>query len=296
MFITSLLLSFSVFTSLNALNSHSKMENMPVIQVPLVKELKSDNIKHKLLSERKYKTLLSFSLGVSYFREEKYGEAYSVLSKLPKIPYLTAYISYYKSMSAFNNFTSPDILKKNLDELYSVVNDGDKALIDNIKPTIPEYEFKVASCFAKEKRYDQSFDYYYRSRINGYSDLKSEFDLIRTYIKYNKDLAFGLILDLNRRFSQSDTNKLFETLPEKIKNELFATSSYKASIKDKVLNSDYTKNESDLIASIKTAVNASDYSKVRDLGAEYLKQFPQGVYNKKFYDLSYGFIEESISN
>lgn len=294
MFLRVLFLFFIVLNSLNAVNSNSKVGSIPTIQGPIVNDLKSSHIKQKLLSEKKYKSLMNFSLGVSYFKEEKYAEAYGVLSKLPKIPYLGDYIKYYKSMSAFNNFESSGVLKNNLDELYSVLNNGDKALIDDIKDTIPNFEFKVALAFAKEKKHEQSFDYYYRSRLNGYSDLKSEFELIKTFLQYNKDLAFGLMLDLNRRFKQADINKLFETLPENIKEELFSTSSYKLSIKDKTSVSDYRKAESDLVSSIKTAIDSSDYVKFRDLGIEYLKAFPQGSYSKKFYDISFSFIENSI--
>jgi len=279
---------------LYAVNSKSGSETIPTVQAPIVKELKSEIIKQKLVSDKKDKNLLQFMLGVSYFRDEDYGEAYKVLNKVSKIQYLEDYIKYYKSVSALKYFETAETLKKNLDDLYAVLNNGDVGLYDQIKAELPDFEFKTAKAFAVSKNYSSSFDYYTRARIKGFSDLTPEFELVKKYTDYNKDLALSLFLDLNRRFNPTDTKKLFDTLPEKTKEDLYSLSNYKLSQKDTADLSSYRKTESDAIASIKAAINLKDTAKTKDLATEYLKTYPQGTYNKRFYEISYSFIENTL--
>ncbi|MCX6112741.1 MAG: DUF3808 domain-containing protein, partial [Proteobacteria bacterium] len=281
---------------LYAVNSKSGSETLPTVQSPIAKELKSEIIKQRLISEKKNKNLLQFMLGVSYFRDEDYGQAYKALNKVSRIQYLEDYIKYYRSVSALEYFDTAEMLKKNLNDLYSVLSNGDPVLYDEVKAILPDFEFKTAQALAGAKNYSSSFDYYARARTKGYSDLESEFGLIKKYTGYNKELALSLLLDLNRRFNPADIKKLFDTLPEKIKTELYALSNYKLSQKDTADVSNYRKTESDVITLIKDAINAKDTVKTRDLGTEYLKTYPQGTYHKRFYDISYSFVENSIIN
>ncbi|MEI6080575.1 MAG: transglycosylase SLT domain-containing protein, partial [bacterium] len=294
MFLRSLALGLLFCTALYGAKSGSKSDLLPGLQAPMIKELKSEPIKQRLLSEKKYKSLLQFSLGVAYYKEEKYAEAYKVLSKVSNVPYLGDYIKYYRSASVFEFSNSPELLKKSLEDLYSVSNNGASGLSDDVKNLIPEFEFKIALALAKSKNFDSSLDYYARARAKGYSDLRSEFDLIKNYSINNKEMTLGLMLDLNRRFTPVETKKLFDTLPDKIRTDLYALASYKITTKDVGDQSKYRKTEGDLIASVKDAVVIRDSAKVKELSIEYLKDYPLGTYNKRFYDVSYSYIENSI--
>jgi soluble lytic murein transglycosylase-like protein len=279
---------------LHAVSSKSASDIIPIVQSPLVKELDPAAIKKKLETEKKNRALLQFMLGVAYFKNDKYSEAYKTLNSVPKIQYLDDYIKYYRSVSALKYFGNADGLKKNLDDLYTLLNNGNGGLSEDVKGLIPEFEFKTALAMAGAKNYASSLDYYSRARTKGYSDLRAEFDLIRSYVGYNKELGLSLMLDLNRRFNPADAKKLFDTLPEKTRTELYALSGFNGNGKTAYGQMDYRKSESDLIASIKDAVAAKDAASVSKLSEEYLKSYPQGSYGKRFYELTYGFIEGSI--
>jgi soluble lytic murein transglycosylase-like protein len=232
---------------------------------------------------------------VKYFEDGKYLKAYNVLNKVGELPYIEAYVRYYRGLAALNSFSDENNLKKGLADLYYAELNS-SVLSEPVKENLPTFEMKLAHAVLDNKHCKAALPYYSKARVDGFTSLDDEFKFVRSYAKYcDKKEAVSLFMDLYVRFGEQ-TVKPFETLNEGLRNDikqsienlqkLQATTTTKPAVQSP---------EAGLFNSIKAAVDSKNYSKFVELSREYLKMYANSQkQNSKFYSSFSPFVEDAL--
>lgn len=270
-----------VLTGLNVFGANDELSFKPL--PPLVGKISAGNEKY-------------FIDGVKYFEDGKYTEAYKSLGKITELPYLDAYVKYYKGLAALNGFNTEAELKKGLEALY-YAETSSSVLSDSIKDKIPAFELKLAKVMSENKHCKDSLYHYSIARSKGLSDkLDDEFSLVRSYAKLcDKKAATSLLLDLYVRFGDRAV-KLFSGLDEELKKEVLSSIETLQKAKEVAVAKPTVQSpEQTLFESIREAVAAKNYSKFIDLSKEYLKLYSASQRQQlKFYSNFNPFIEDAL--
>jgi hypothetical protein len=277
----------------------NKIRHIVSVKAPIFPELKSSLVLQKINHlkkdpKKKKDDLLLFILGVAYYEEGKYRQAYDTLKNLRSVEYLDDYLKYYTAMSVLKYSQSAKLLSSKMELIYSLFNKGNGALAADVKSILPESEFKIAKAFINAHNFNSSLDYYTRAKTRGYSSLKEEFELVRTYLSYDGLIAKSFLLDLAKNFPESEVRILFDKLPLKLREELYILSAYDSVKQSQKIKTDYSKTETSLISSIKEAIDSENLNTVKKLSIEYLDDYPRGNYKKRFYDLLNKFIDNEL--
>ncbi|MFH1222719.1 MAG: transglycosylase SLT domain-containing protein [Pseudomonadota bacterium] len=264
----------------------------PKAEQPVVNELDVKLIKQKILktTDPATKNLLQLSLTAAYYKAEKYPQAYSAASVVGSVPYLEDYVDYYKSMSALKYLGDAGTLRKNLDVLYKL-HSRNSVLSDSIDDVLPEFEAKTALALAVSGDHTRSMEYISMARKKGYSDIDTECSIYKRYLNSNKKLAFAFFMELYSRFGEQESNKCFDTLDAKSKQEILSLLTERS---QKETEKKEEKNVPDLMEAIKKSMDEKDYSLFKELSAQYLKMYPQGKQAKRFYQAVQSFMETTI--
>jgi len=281
-------------TGLSVFAANDELSLRP--QPPLVDKVNVDNAKKQLVKFPSEKNSLYFIEGVAYFEEGKYTDAYNVLGKVSEIPYLDAYIKYYKGLAALNGFNTEAELKKGLEALYSAEGKS-VVLSESIKEKLPLFELKLAKAMLGNKHCKDSLYYYAIARSKGLANrLDEEFSLVNSYAKLcDKKVSVSLLLDIYIRFGEKAII-LFNNLDDALKQEVMLSVEALKKVKETPVSKPIIQNpEQVLLDSITEVVVAKDYSKFKELSKEYLKQYSGSQkQHTKYYSNFNSFIEEAL--
>lgn len=283
-----------VLTSLNVFATSDDLVLKP--QPPLVDKVSVENAKKLLTKKAPEKNSLYFIEGVAYYEDAKYDDAYKVLNKVGELPYLDAYVKYYKGMAILNSSNTEADLKKGLEFIYySELNSS--VLADSIKEKAPLFELKLAKIMLDNKHCNGSLYHYAMARTKGLADkLDDEFSLVNSYAKLcDKKAAVSLFLDLYTRFGDKAV-KLFNDLNADLKKEVTASIELSQKAKETTPSKPVVQNpEQNILDSIKGAVLVKDYSKFVESSKEYLRLYSGSQKQQaKFYSNFNSFIEGAL--
>ena len=282
------------------LNISAVQPSTPKVAEPLLQDIKTKSVKAKLLKSKGLdKNLLSVTLGVSYMKDNKWKEAYNTFNKAPKIEYLDRYIKYFKAVSEANAFEDEKHLKDALDSLYSLSARGGSTS-ENIQQDEARAEIKLALIKANAKDYVSALDFLSRARKNNYSNIESEFNLIRLFAGWDKKISQEFMLELYKRFGDK-TKPYFDKLDVQDRTKLKdAIGGLSKKEQQEVSKTQQQIQQLELFDSIKLAVDKKDYSEFKSLSEDYLRKYNKYSYNKKlsydrnFYSVYTDFMEDAI--
>ncbi|MBN1113820.1 MAG: transglycosylase SLT domain-containing protein [Oligoflexia bacterium] len=260
-----------------------QLELMPRVEMPLVENLDVASVMKQKRKDPRYRSMYNFMLGVAYVEKADYEKAYLQLKKTPSIPYLEDYIRYYRSLSGCRYSNNITVIKESVEELYYILSRGRGNIVEKAKNEVAGCEFKLAKNYAISGNLSKSVEYLVRARDRNYSDLESEFYLIKLYIKMDKKLAYGLMLDLYKRFGQDRVKSYFSLLPESVSKDLLSYMG-DSGVSGKSRDSEFHLEESHLIDSMLLAYNENNYGEFRNLAEKYFLKYPEGIYLKKFHN------------